>query len=141
NLPRGASDLSISGGARLKKRELTNLPASIHEMKDYFDLWVFTESFEFDRATLAEAIRATFDRQRTALPTAVPIGLTDSFGQHPEKLAQWRAFVKRGKLKSGSANLSEVVTRVREFLMPMVNAFSSSESLAGKWLPKLGWKI
>jgi hypothetical protein len=57
-------------------------------MKDYFDLWVFMESFEFDGAMLTEAIRATFDRQRTLLPTAVPVGLTNSFGQHPEKLAR-----------------------------------------------------
>jgi hypothetical protein len=109
-------------------------------MKDYFDLWVFTESFEFDGEMLAEAVRATFDRQRTAPPTAVPIGLTDSFGQHPEKLAQWRAFVKRGKLKSGSANLPEVVTRLRDFLMPLVNALSSGESFVGQWLPKQRWE-
>lgn len=110
-------------------------------MKDYFDLWVFTESFEFDGAMRAKAISGAFDRRRTALPAAVPIGLTDSFGQHPEKLAQWRAFVKRGKLNSGSANLPEVVTRLHDFLMPLVNALSSSDSFAGQWLPRQGWKI
>jgi predicted nucleotidyltransferase component of viral defense system len=110
-------------------------------MKDYFDLWVFTESFEFDGATLMETIRATFERRRTALPAVVPVGLTDGFGQHPEKLAQWRAFVRRGKLRAGSVNLPEVVTRIHDFLMPPVNALGSGQSFEGRWLPRQGWKI
>jgi hypothetical protein len=89
---------------------------------------------------LTEAIRAIFDSQRIALPTTVSIGLIGSFGQHSENLAQWQAFVKRGKLKSGSANLPEVVTRLHDFLMPLVSALTSSESFAGQWLPKQGWK-
>ncbi len=109
-------------------------------MKDYFDLWVFTESFEFDGATLMEAIRATFERQQTALPTAVPVGLTNSFGEHPEKLAQWRAFVRRGKLRAGSVNLPEVVTRMHDFLMPIVNVLGADQSFAGQWRPKQGWR-
>jgi hypothetical protein len=109
-------------------------------MKDYFDLWFFTESFEFDGATLMEAIHATFERQRTALPTAVPVGLSGSFGEHPEKLAQWRAFVRRGKLRAGSVNLPEVVTRMHDFLMPLVNALGVGQSFAGRWRPKQGWK-
>jgi hypothetical protein len=31
NLPSGAGDLSLPGGARLKKRDVTNLPASVHD--------------------------------------------------------------------------------------------------------------
>lgn len=109
-------------------------------MKDYFDLWILTESFEFDGAILMDAIRATFERQRTALPNAVPVGLTRSFGEHPEKLAQWRAFVRRGKLRAGSVNLPEVVTRVHDFLMPLIQALGSGNSFAGQWRPKQGWK-
>jgi len=110
-------------------------------MKDYFDLWFFTESFEFDGATLMETIRATFERRRTALPVVVPVGLTDAFGQHPEKLAQWRAFVRRGKLKASNVNLPEVVTRIHDFLMPPVIALGSGQSFEGRWLPRQGWKI
>jgi hypothetical protein len=57
-------------------------------MKDYADLWFFTETFAFDGALLLAAIEATFARQRTALPTGEPIGLTNSFGEHPAKLAR-----------------------------------------------------
>ena len=48
-------------------------------MKDFFDLWMLAEQFEFDGEVLARAIRATFDRRRTPLPGAVPLALTDEF--------------------------------------------------------------
>lgn len=109
-------------------------------MKDYFDLWVFTESFEFDGATLAEAIRATFEWQRTPLPAAVPVGLSVDFAQHPQKLAQWRAFVSRGRLKAGDVTLPEVVARIHDFLMPPITALITSGSFARRWKPSGGWK-
>jgi Nucleotidyl transferase AbiEii toxin, Type IV TA system len=109
-------------------------------MKDYFDLWVFTEAFDFDGATLMEAVRATFERRRTPLPASVPVGLADSFGQHPEKLMQWRAFARKGKLKSGTAELPVVVTRLRDFLTPLVIAIGSGQSFTGQWIPKQGWE-
>lgn len=107
--------------------------------KDYFDLWVFTESFGFEGAILMEAIRATFTRQRTALPENVPIGLSASYGNHPEKLAQWRAFLRRGKLKAATVPLPHVVTRIHDFLMPPLNAIRAGESFAAQWLPQRGW--
>lgn len=108
-------------------------------MKDYFDLWVFTGSFEFEGATLTAAIGTTFERQRTPLPTAVPIGLSVDFAQHPQKLAQWRAFVNRGKLKAGDVTLPEVVTRIHDFLMPPITALITSSSFASRWDPNGGW--
>ncbi len=73
--------------------------------KDYFDLWVFTESFAFDGAVLSEAIRATFTRQRTTLPESVPVGLSTIYANHPDNLLQWRAFLRRGKLKAATVSL------------------------------------
>lgn len=37
-------------------------------MKDFFDLWVLSEEFAFDGATLSEAIRATFSRPAPSSP-------------------------------------------------------------------------
>lgn len=110
-------------------------------MKDYFDLWVLAGLFEFDGATLAEAIRAVFERRQTPLPGAVPVGLSEAFGNHPEKLAQWRAFVRRGNLKAGDVSLPEVVVRVRDFLMPVLVAIAAHFPPSGKWKPEEGeWK-
>jgi hypothetical protein len=39
-------------------------------MKDFFDLWTLATAFVFDGASLCRALRATFKRRKTALPTA-----------------------------------------------------------------------
>jgi hypothetical protein len=33
-----------------------------------------------------------------------------------------------------------VVTRLRDFLMPLEIALGSSQSFTGQWVPKQGWK-
>jgi hypothetical protein len=45
-------------------------------IKDFFDLHHLAMCFEFDRATLAEAVRRTFERRGTPVPVEAPIGLT-----------------------------------------------------------------
>ncbi|HEY5704870.1 MAG TPA: nucleotidyl transferase AbiEii/AbiGii toxin family protein [Terrimicrobiaceae bacterium] len=37
-------------------------------MKDFYDLWFLSRTFEFDGPTLVGAIRATFNRRKTPLP-------------------------------------------------------------------------
>ena len=39
-------------------------------MKDFYDLWALARHLEFDGDMLANAIRNTFDRRKTVLPTA-----------------------------------------------------------------------
>lgn len=41
-------------------------------MKDFFDLWILSKEYDFDGVTLTGAIRATFDRRATELPSQFP---------------------------------------------------------------------
>ena len=41
-------------------------------IKDFFDLHFLASQFEVDRATLTEAIRRTFERRRTPIPSEPP---------------------------------------------------------------------
>lgn len=109
-------------------------------MKDYYDIRILAGTFEFDGATLSESIRAVFERRQTAIPQTVPIGLSTEYAEHPEKLAQWRAFVRRGKLKSKAMTLPEIIARLNDFLMPIV-LLRAREGLPNKnWKPNDGWK-
>ena len=78
-------------------------------IKDFFDLHYLASRFEFDRATLAEAIRRTFERRRTPIPREAPIGLTPLYWQNPSRPAQIRAFARRAGLevpvRTGRASL------------------------------------
>ncbi|MGH9318821.1 MAG: nucleotidyl transferase AbiEii/AbiGii toxin family protein, partial [Vicinamibacteria bacterium] len=51
-------------------------------MKDFFDLHYLASHFEFDRATLSEAVRRTFERRGTPIPSPVPIGLARAYWEN-----------------------------------------------------------
>src|SRR2546430_3970452 len=69
-------------------------------MKDFFDLWVLTRHSNLDVTILGQAIKATFARRGTALPTSTPVGLSDEFAADQTKQTQWRAFTARNQLRA-----------------------------------------
>ena len=76
-----------------KLQALCTLGMANSRMKDYFDLWVLLREGDLDDAELVRAIRATFDRRRTAMPDGVPVGLGDGFAADAGKQRQWQAFL------------------------------------------------
>jgi predicted nucleotidyltransferase component of viral defense system len=106
-------------------------------MKDYYDLWVMAQEFEFAGATLQAAIRATFRRRKTPLPVEVPFGLSAEFATDAGKKGHWRAFTGKSKLRLKEANLDKVVAVVRQFLMPAV---TSETPNLGKWSKGGSWR-
>lgn len=97
-------------------------------LKDYYDLWVLSQSYEFDGDRLASAIAATFKRRSTAVPTEIPDGLKPAFYDDEAKIAQWRAFVEDVAVDPGE--LSAVAEALATFLMPAAAAASGQESSA-----------
>lgn len=85
-------------------------------MKDFYDIWVLSQSRTFEAARLSAAIRATFERRGTPLPTETPLALTESFSNDPQKQQQWRAFCRDIDQQPGS--LVEIVSNLKAFLMP-----------------------
>ena len=49
-------------------------------MKDFYDLWVMARRFEFSGPVLSAAIKATFERRKTAMPSSTQLALTAEFG-------------------------------------------------------------
>ena len=85
-------------------------------MKDYFDLWTLSNTFDFDQSRLAKAISATFAQRGTAIPDEVPDALTSAFAADATKQPQWES-VKRD-LVADPGSLHDVVSAVASFLMP-----------------------
>jgi predicted nucleotidyltransferase component of viral defense system len=103
-------------------------------MKDFYDLYILSEQFDFDGDLLARAIAATFARRQTALPKSVPLGLTEPFAADASKSKQWTAFVMRGRLRVTAPSLAEIVTRLHSFLWPPAKAARDQRRFDGKWL-------
>lgn len=107
-------------------------------MKDFYDVWLLASQFAFDGALLTKAIAATFANRETAIDVS-PIAFTPDFTEQASTLAQWTAF--RNKLPSTEcpAKLSEVVTFLAVFLLPIARAIANGESFNQRWAPGGPW--
>ena len=104
-----------------KFEALVSLGLANTRMKDFYDLWLISRTFDFESAGLSEAIRRTFERRRTNLPLEVPTGLSDTFAR--EKARQWRAFLRRERLASAPDAFDELIDGLRVFLLPASSDF------------------
>ncbi|MDO8280582.1 MAG: nucleotidyl transferase AbiEii/AbiGii toxin family protein [Burkholderiaceae bacterium] len=85
-------------------------------MKDFYDVWILSRSYDFDEDRLARAIEATFTRRGTDVPVEEPVALSQSFAKHEAKQRQWLAFVR--DLSTDVPALDVVVANLSEFLLP-----------------------
>jgi predicted nucleotidyltransferase component of viral defense system len=92
-------------------------------MKDFYDIAVMIRIFSWEEKMLSTAIRHTFKRRETEIPTSLPIALTAAFAENPVKVAQWNGFVHRGNLSLPVGSLSEVTTELRNFFIPLLEKF------------------
>jgi len=108
-------------------------------MKDYYDILIMSQRFAFDGQTLANAIRATFERRDTPIPDGSPEGLGDEFANDAMKQAQWKAFIKRSQLTDAPDELPVVVHLIRLFLEQPLIAASSGDLFAYDWNTTQEW--
>lgn len=121
-----------------KLEALTSLGMLNSRMKDYFDLWILAKHSDFDGQILSRAVAATFERRRTAVPTGVPIGLSDEFINDAQKGKQWQGFLRKNALDPMS--LATVVVDLRDFLMPVLAAIAAGGSHDYPWRAGAGWQ-
>jgi hypothetical protein len=87
-------------------------------LKDYLDLVVIMEREALDEPTLVLAIAATFQRRGTALPNALPVGLSDEFALDPTRIALWQSLLKKSDIVHRP--LVDVIAVLRVALWPAV---------------------
>lgn len=103
-------------------------------MKDFYDVWLLASGWRFEMDRLAGAVEATFARRRTAIPDAVPVGLTADFAGSAAARMRWRQFVDRsGTPPETHRTLADVVRTIEEFLMPVCGALVAGTARTGHW--------
>ena len=119
-----------------KFEALVTLGVANSRLKDFYDLWVISRTFELRRVALAEAVRRTFERRGTELPSDIPVGLTDEFAE--TRAAQWRAFLGRDRMAAAPEAFAVTAADLRVFLMPRVSGFKEERiwSPSGSWSPR-----
>lgn len=106
-------------------------------MKDFYDVWLLANRFDFEAARLGEAIRRTFSHRGTDVPITA-----DAF-EEPfivGKEAQWRAFWKRLYLSHEYVPFRDVVGVVKSFLLPVAGQYGNVSPVIVRWKVPEGWE-
>lgn len=125
-----------------KLQAMVEIGMANSRMKDFFDLQYLATRFSHTSTDLSSAIRSTFQRRATALPTvaAPPVALTKEFFEDRAKVAQWKAFLRRSRLEAHSKSLAEVVEQIRGFLLPLLKMIQEEDTDEKTWPPSGPWR-
>lgn len=105
-------------------------------MKDFYDIWLLSRQFSFDRLVLEQAISATFERRTTPIPT--PPLFDRKFAA--EKQPQWLAFLRRlGEKDPAEPEFASVLSVLEDFVGNVLEK-SSADSSAMRWPPCGPWQ-
>jgi predicted nucleotidyltransferase component of viral defense system len=99
-----------------KFQAMVDLGLANTRLKDFYDIWILAQTFEFKDDRLAQAIAGTFSRRKTDIPTELPDGLTPAFANDRAKQQQWTEFV--GEVAVNPGTLPEIIEGLSAFLMP-----------------------
>jgi len=105
-------------------------------MKDFYDIWLLSRQFNFNGPRLTEAIRLTFERRGTELPTEID-AFTEPFIE--AKQTQWAAFRKRLGQNHIPVSFRKIAASVDNFLSPIVEVFSSGKQSPTTWATPGPW--
>jgi len=109
-------------------------------MKDFYDLWVLINRSALEGKILANAIKATFKRRKTEMPTAIPLALTREFYDNESKRTQWSVFLRKNGIKN-DLDLQEIMRSLESFLIPPVAAINAEKQYDQIWKPSTGWNL
>jgi Nucleotidyl transferase AbiEii toxin, Type IV TA system len=117
-----------------KFEAMVSLGLANSRMKDFYDIRSLSRDFPFEAASLSEAIKQTFARRDTKLPSGTPLVFTSEFFDDTDKKKQWAAFCNKNRNYVPEVSLESVCKEIAVFLMPVVDGLNSKTALAKKWL-------
>jgi hypothetical protein len=106
-------------------------------IKDFHDIWVTTRTFRFDLSNLVEAVGGTLRRRETAIPNAMPVGLTEAFAAIADERGLWSGFLRRTPPSLEPPALPQLLAELRRFFAPVIAGLGHPEAARGHWDPHL----
>ncbi|MFZ2330571.1 MAG: nucleotidyl transferase AbiEii/AbiGii toxin family protein [Atribacterota bacterium] len=103
-------------------------------MKDFYDVYMLSNSQNFKSNTLKKAIELTFLKRDTIIPDN-PMIFKSEFHNNKEKQQQWLAFIRKTKIEKVTSNFNEVMERITKLLKPIAIAIQDKVSEEKIWDP------
>lgn len=130
---------SMESAIAEKFQAMVKLGVLNSRMKDFYDIWVLSQSFDLDGGQLSQAIRRTFENRNTPLP-ATPTVFEPSFAQEKGKQVQWQAFIRKAQLAGAPEDFETVAAAIRVFLGPVVVALAEGRAFRAEWKAHGPWR-
>jgi hypothetical protein len=123
-----------------KFEAMVKLGAANSRMKDFNDLYGLSRTMPFDGALLVKALDATLGKRGTVVLEALPLVLTPEFALLPEKVIQWRSYLKKKSfVVSPPESFAEVLASIRRFIIPPFTAIRQRTAFQEQWHPGGPW--
>ena len=104
-------------------------------MKDYYDLYYLANKFDFDGATLTEALQKTFENREHRF-TADQFEQVIAFGNDEAMRKKWKAFTR--KIDSETDDFNTVLGTIEKYLSEPYHAAVESGNYSAKWSASSG---
>ena len=99
-------------------------------MKDYYDIYYLANKFDFDGATLTEALKKTFENRGHSF-TVEQFGQVMGFADDAAMQKKWKAFVR--KIDTKTDDYSTVLKTIKAFLTKPFAAAVGGKDFSEKW--------
>ena len=99
-------------------------------MKDYYDIYYLANKFDFDGATLTEALKKTFENRGHSF-TVEQFEQVMSFADDSAMQKKWKAFVR--KIDTKTDDYSTVLKTIKVFLTKPFAAAVGGKDFSEKW--------
>jgi len=109
-------------------------------MKYFYDIAVLSDLFSFEGAKLQRAVRVSLKRRVLTSLWELPIAFTDEFAQDKDKNIQWGAFLRRIGKSSVALPLQQIVIKIRNFLLPVLQTLAAGTEFNESWPPGGPWR-
>ena len=121
---------SISSVVAEKFEAFVSLGLANSRYKDFYDIYVLSDRYNFDGKELTNAIKETFNHRGTSFDDIV--AFEDGFADDETRLMRWNSFVKKKKalIKLG---FEETVQLLKMLLFPIVDAIKKNELFERTW--------
>ena len=102
-------------------------------MKDYYDIYYLANKFDFDGATLAEALKKTFENRGHSF-TIEQFEQVMGFDNDGAMQKKWKAFTH--KIDTKTDDFSKVIETINLFLAESFKAAAENTKFTAKWSAK-----
>lgn len=121
---------SISSVIAEKFEAIVSLGDANSRYKDFYDIYVLANRYDFEGKEFREAVKETFEQRGTGFDDIY--AFTDDFLASGIHQSRWKAFLKKKKAMI-NVELEDVISLLKTMLLPVVECINNDTELSDKW--------